>query len=37
MTEALKNQIISNILYVDIDGYTPIIIDLLLPRFRGIM
>lgn len=37
MTEALKSLIIYNLLYVDIDGYTSIFIDLLLPRFRGIM
>lgn len=37
MTEAQKRRIKNSILYVDIDGYTSIFIDLLLPRFRGIM
>lgn len=37
MTEAQKRQIKDNILYADINGFTPIFIDLLLPRFRGIM
>lgn len=37
MTEAQKRRIKNNILNADINGFTPIIIDLLLPGFRGIM